>query len=217
MADKGPRPFWHLPAWRHLGHFLLLGLFVGAWFVLVYGGADWFTSQHDYRVRVHLDVDLAVPFVPAAVLGYMALYPLFWAAPFILRTEHELQAMAATLCMVILVAGVCFLVLPAEIAFPPTPDCGPWEDLVRFAKRLALANNLVPSLHVAMSVMCAAIYALYAGALGRAILWLWAGVIALSTMLLHQHYVIDVVTGVLLGVAGVRWIYCRRMLTVPRN
>jgi len=215
MNDPDPRPLWHWPNRRHLGHFLLRGVLVGAWFGLVYGGADWITAQHDYRVRVHLDADLAVPFVPASVLGYMAIYPLFWTAPFVLHTGRELRALAATLFAVIGVAGICFLVLPAAAVFPPTPDCGRWQDLVDFAKRLALTYNFVPSLHVAMSVVCAAIYALYAGILGRVLLGLWAGVIAVSTMLLHQHYVIDVVTGMLLGMAGVRWIYCRRMLTVP--
>lgn len=216
MTDAAPRPFWHLPDRHHLGHFLLLSLVVGAWGALVYGGTDWIIAQHAYRVRVHLDAELATPFVPASVLGYMAMYPLFWAAPFVLHTGRELRVLAATLCVVIGVAGVCFLLLPAEPAFPPTPDCGPWDGLVRLAKQIALTYNLVPSLHVTLSVVCVAVYSLYAGALGRTVLWLWAAVIAISTLLLHQHYIIDVVTGLLLGCAGVRWVYCRWAFTVPR-
>ena len=34
---------------------------------------------------------------------------------------------------------------------------------------------------------------------------------------LSEHYIIDVVTGLLIGWAGVRWVYCRRAFTVPRS
>ena len=217
MTDAARRPFWQWPGLRHLGHYLLLSVGITAWWALVYGGADWITAQHAYRVRVHLDAELAMPFVPASVLGYMALYPLFWAVPFVLHTLRELQAFALTLGAVIGFAGVCFLLLPAEPAFPPTPDCGVWEDLVRVAKQIALTYNFVPSLHVAFSVVCVAVYSLYAGALGRTILWLWAALIAASTLFLHQHYIIDVVTGLVLGLAGVRWVYCRRAFTAPMS
>jgi membrane-associated phospholipid phosphatase len=211
MTEPAERPFWQWPTWRHLVRFLVLGLGVGAWFTLVYGGADCITDQHTYRVRVHLDADLAIPFVPASVVGYMAVYPLFWIGPFVLHTARELRRLALTLATVIAVGGVCFVILPAASAFPPTPDCGRWEELVRFAQRLALTYNYVPSLHVTMSVVCAGIYALYASTLGRLLLWTWASVIALSTLLLHQHYMIDVVTGYLLGIAGMRWVYCPRV------
>jgi membrane-associated phospholipid phosphatase len=217
MTDAARRPFWQWPGLRHLGHYLLLSVGVTAWGTLVYAGADWITAQHTYRVRVHLDAELAMPFVPASVLGYTALYyPVFWVAPFVLHTGRELRALALTLSAVIGVAGVCFLLVPAEPAFPPTPDCGAWADFVRVAKQIALTYNLVPSLHVTFSVVCVTVYSLYAGALGRTILWLWAAVIAASTLLFHQHFIIDVVTGLLLGLAAVRWVYCR-YATAPRS
>src|SRR5262249_38304450 len=84
----GP-PFWNRPTLGHLWHAALLGVACTVWFGLVYGGADWLTHQHRYRVRLHTNVELAVPLVPAAVVGYMSLYPLFWIAPFVLRTGRE--------------------------------------------------------------------------------------------------------------------------------
>jgi membrane-associated phospholipid phosphatase len=208
MTEPARQPFWQWPNWRHLGHFLVLGALVTAWWVLVYGGADFITGRHSFRIRVHFDADLTIPFVPAAVLGYMALYPLFWAAPFVLHTGRELRALTWTLVAVIGVAGVCFVLLPVEAAFAPTPDCGAWQGPVDFAKRLALTYNYLPSLHVALTVVCARVYGLHQGFIVRAILGLWASVVAASTMLLHQHYAIDVVAGAALGLLGVRWVYC---------
>ena len=117
--------------------------------------------------------------------------------------------MVTTLLVVILVAGVGFLLVPSDLAFPPSVDTGPLEEAVRVSKELALPHNLVPSLHVAMSVTCVAIYALRAGRPGKTLLWGWATAIALSTLLFHQHHLLDVVTGWALGQAAVRFIYER--------
>jgi membrane-associated phospholipid phosphatase len=207
---NAPRqPFWGWPGWKHLGRTLVLGMLFALWFALVYGGADYLTGLHHYRIRLHLDADLHLPFLPAAVLGYMSIYPLFWMAPFILRTGPQVRALTATLTLETFCGGVCFLICPGQVAFPVQKDLGAWDVAVRFAQRLALTYNFMPSLHVALSATCVTVYAAKAGWLGKAVLWLWAGIIGLSTLLLHQHYAIDVVTGYGLALAAVRLIYDR--------
>jgi len=208
MNSVPSQPFFHWPGWTLIRYFTYLGLAVGAWFAVIFNGANALTALHDFRVRVHLDVELQIPFVPAAVLGYSSLYLPLWGAPFILRSRRELRALAVTLTAVILAAGICFLVIPVDNVFPPPPDdMGVWTGPVRWAKLIALKYNMLPSLHVALSVVCLAIYARQAGPMGKLLLWSWAGVIALSTVLLHQHYVLDAATGFALGLAGVRLVY----------
>src|SRR5438132_8359405 len=144
---NAPRqPFWGWPGWKHLGRTFLLGTLFGLWFALVFAGANHVTALHAYRVRLHLDAELAMPFVPAAVLGYMSIYPLFWMAPFILRTGRQVLALTATLTAVTLCGGICFLLCPGQVAFPPQGDLGAWEVSVHFAQRLALLYNFMPSL-----------------------------------------------------------------------
>jgi len=209
-------PFLHVPTSGHLRQALLLGAAVSVWFGLVYGGADWLAHHHSYRVRLHFDAELRVPFVPAAVVGYMSLYLLFMMAPFVLRTGRELTALAVGLAVVIGAAGIGFLLFPADNLFPTPEEMGGWSPLVRFAKWLALDYNFAPSLHVAMGTLCAAVYARQAPPLCRAALWLWSGMIGLSALLLHQHYVIDIVSGYLLAFVGLRWVY-DRVLRTPRT
>jgi membrane-associated phospholipid phosphatase len=199
--------FWYRPTWGRLRRTLLLSAAGCVWFELVYFGANWLTQQRRYRVRLHTDAELAVAFVPSAVVGYMSLYPLFMMAPFVLRTERELDAIVVSQAVVIGVAGIGFLLFPADNVFPTPDEMGGWSSVVRFAKWLALDHNLAPSLHVAMGALCAAVYARRAPPLGRAALWLWAGVIGLSTLLLHQHYIIDILTGYLLAFGVLRWVY----------
>jgi membrane-associated phospholipid phosphatase len=208
MSTPRP-PFWHRPAGGHFLYSLLLAVAVGAWFEAVYAGADYLTSLHRYRVRVHLDAELLIPFVPESVLGYMSIYPLLAAPAFVLRTRRELRALALTLAAVIAVAGACFLLVPAEDAFPPPGEMGAWSAPVRLARRIALRHNYLPSLHVALSLVCVLVYARLAGPVGRALLWLWGGAIGLSTLLLHQHYLLDVAAAWVLALAGVRLVYDR--------
>jgi membrane-associated phospholipid phosphatase len=202
-------PFWQRPDRGLLLHYLRLGAALGAWFTVLYVGADWLTARHGWRVRVHLDLERQTPFVPAALPGYVSEYLLFALPPFVLRTRRELDALAATMAAVMLAAGVVFLLVPAAPAFPPPADMGAWGPPVRFIKWVALAHNLLPSLHVALSVVCVFVYARRAAAAGKALLWLWAAVIAASTLFLHQHYLLDVLTGAALGWAGVRGVYDR--------
>jgi membrane-associated phospholipid phosphatase len=212
MNRSQPR-FWHWPGWSHVGYAALLGGAVSVWFAIVYGGADLLTAKRSFRVRLYFDGEMAWPFVPAAVLIYLSIYLLCLSAPFILPTRRELRSLAGTIAAVILFAGICFLLLPAEVAFPEPPDMGGWTPLVRFAKRVALAHNLAPSLHVGMTVVFVAVYSRRAAALGKSLLWLWALAMGVSTLLLHQHYVLDIVSGFVLGLAGVRWVYDRGVRT----
>ena len=77
------------------------------------------------------------------------------------------------------------------------------------ADTMNLEYNLVPSLHVAMSIVCVDIYSRRAGYFVKSVLWVWGCAIALSTLVTHQHHVLDVITGFVLAIivlrTGGRW------------
>jgi len=204
-------PFLAWPGWAHLRYAALLSLANALWFALVYGGADALTRRRTWRVPVHLPGELRIPFIPAMTVFYMSLYVLFVLAPFILRTRREVRALVCTLALVIAAGGMGFLLFPAELAFAPPSEgeLGPWADLYHLADALNLTYNLVPSLHVAMSVVCVAIFSPRAPEAGKLLLWSWAVLIAASTLLIHQHHLLDVVTGWLLALVGVKAIFQR--------
>lgn len=199
------------PGWPHLAYATALGAANGLWFMLVFAGCDWITGLHAHRVRVHFDAELAIPFVAAMTAVYMSMYLAFAAGPFILRSRREVRALVATLAAIIAVAGVTFLLVPAQLAFAPVGEdaLGSWAALYRIADDLNLTYNLVPSLHVALTVACVAAFAPHAGRAARAGLWTWAAAVAASTLLTHQHHAIDVAAGWALALAAHRFVYRR--------
>ncbi|MFL6258068.1 MAG: phosphatase PAP2 family protein [Thermoanaerobaculia bacterium] len=216
MRDE---PFLAWPGWPHLREAALLSLADTLWFLIVYGGMDRLTAYRTFRVPVHLSAELGLPFVPLMTVFYMSVYGLFLLAPFALRTRREFRAAVATMAVAIAVAGIGFLFLPAQLAFTPAREdqLGPWAGLYHVADDLNLTYNLLPSLHVTFAVICVAIFSPRAPRPIRAVLWLWAFLIAASTVLTHQHHVLDAVTGWLLAVACVRWIFRRSVLARPAD
>jgi hypothetical protein len=203
-----------LPGWLLLSYTLVLAIPVLLWWVFVYHGANWLTDLRSYRVRIHLDAELAIPLVPPFILAYLSMDLVFVPAPFILRNRRELEALCLSLMGVTTAAGLSFLLFPAELAYPHG-DPGAWSRLFTFAQDMALPFNLVPSLHVAMSCICLAAYSTRCGIAGKALLGVWAFAIALSTLLTHQHHVLDVATGLALAVAGKRFIYDGWRMRLP--
>ncbi len=205
------------PGWAHLRFAALLSLANTLWFLAVYGGADLLTARRGFRVPVHVSAELRIPFVPWMTVFYMSIYGLFFLAPFILRTRREFVAIVATMAVAVAVSGIAFLLFPAELAFAPVrpEQLGIWAGIYHVADELNLTYNLLPSLHVAFAVICVACFSPRAPGPVKAALWLWASLIAASTVLIHQHHILDVVTGWLLAVLCVRTVFRRSLLSRP--
>jgi len=204
-------PFLAWPGWAHLRYAGALSCVNALWFTFVYAGADYLTGLRTFRVPVHFPAELAIPFVPAMTVFYMSLYLFFMLAPFILRSAREFRALVITLAVMIFCSGIGFLLFPADLAFPQPPESalGIWAGLFHFADWLNLTYNLVPSLHVAFAVACAAVFSARAPMIGKMLLWLWATMIAASTVLIHQHHLLDVASGWLLALVCVRMVFNR--------
>jgi membrane-associated phospholipid phosphatase len=210
-AMERAEPYLAWPGWAHLRYALLLSLANTLWFVLVYAGMDSLTARRSFRVPVHFPAELAIPFVPAMTLFYMSIYLLFWMAPFVLRTRREFRALVITMAVAIFCGGIGFLLFPADLAFAPPreEELGIWAAMFHFADKLNLTYNLLPSLHVAFAVICVAIFSARTPVAGKVLLWFWATMVAASTVLIHQHHLLDVATGWLLALVCARSIFGR--------
>jgi membrane-associated phospholipid phosphatase len=160
--------------------------------------------MHGRRVALQTSLDAAFPFVPAAAVIYLTVYVMPWIAPFVLHTPARLRELARALALAILLAGISYLLVPAELIDTGPTNAEAVGRLYRLADWINLTHNYFPSLHVGIAVVCAVTFSRYSTRSAGTIYWLWAALIAISTVLTKQHYVLDVVVGAVLGVFAAR-------------
>ena len=175
---------------------------LSAWFALVFYGADALTSMHTLRLSVFADWELAIPYWPAAYPLYLSVLALPFVVGWLAREPAEVQRWERRMAVVIAVAGVAFVLLPAAPGYAPA-DAGAWQPWATFTRWAAGRHNLLPSLHVALALVTVRAAWPRAGPTLRAVLATWLAALMASVLLTHQHHVADVVAGVVLG--GWRW------------
>lgn len=169
------------------------------------------------RARTFDDSILArVPLMPAFAPIYLGVH-VFGIIPFCVIPEVRLlrrHLLGAVL--IVLLSSVLWIALPVRVDRPPLdpamPGFGAW--LLRGVYSFDPTTNCFPSAHCAIAVY-AAIGLRFARS--RA-LFVWGIVTAVlvcaSTVLTHQHYVADVLSGAILAVLAA--IGTRRKITPPR-
>jgi protein-tyrosine phosphatase len=168
-------------------------------FLVVYGGCNWITSQRQDVGIFYFQWERALPFVPLLILPYLSIDLFFVAAPFLCRTERELQIFSRRVIAAILIAGICFLLFPLRFAFP-RPHAGGWSGaLFDWFRGVDAPYNLVPSLHVALWMFLIDLYARRTRGFLFGAIMTWFVLIGLSPVLTYQHHVIDVIGGFVLA------------------
>ncbi|PID65481.1 MAG: phosphoesterase [Gammaproteobacteria bacterium] len=111
-------------------------------------------------------------------------------------------ALFALLVVELLFACLCFLLLPVQMEYLPGDSSGFWQPLFNFSTTLSMANNHFPSLHVAFA--CTAGLALRQVVCRWQLLLiiLWIVLIAISTVMIHEHHLLDVLAGGLLAIGA---------------
>ena len=145
--------------------------------------------------------DHRLPFVPEMIVIYIGCFPFL----FVSATQMEVSRFwRALLTMLLVCAGswVCFFLFPSSVT---RPDPGTIESewlrwiFVRLHE-IDDPHNSFPSLHVSTTWICAI------ALLGRKSSGFWifcAILISLSTMLVEQHTIADVLGG--MGMAALGW------------
>jgi membrane-associated phospholipid phosphatase len=197
MQLKASRFTW--PDRNRVAAFVGYGSLLCVLWVIIYGGASWFTGLHDYRIRLGWNEDSYIPFLPEMAVIYLSLFPMIWLSLFILPTPADIKQFAVTFAWLFVVSGIGFLIFPGRTYSPAESAIGLIQPVFEFADWINLEHNYLPSLHVGMAVVCAYAYGRQFPRRVAFFFWAWAAAVALSTLLTHQHYLADVVAG---GVVG---------------
>jgi hypothetical protein len=210
LSPRGREPFL---AWPGIASFRLtipLSYLFFKVFSSVYGGASLLAKlRRAPSTDFYFPWEMHLPFVPSWSVVYLSLPLLILLTPFILRTWRTFTPFVLTLTVETLIAGIFFLVVPVAQAYPPRVAYGFFGGVFHLVDRLNLDYNKFPSLHIAFAVTAAIVFGRRCGWLGRTLFSLWIVAVGASTLLIHEHQILDLVTGLALGLVCVTTVQRR--------
>ena len=197
---------WHASLARLKRHLLLKIAGTAAFITLFFVGYFHVLRHpaHEVTLMPETALDRLVGFQPAALLPYVSLWLYVGIAPALLHGLRELVSYGCWVGALCLAGLTCFHFWPTAIPANLLDTTQyPGFELIR---GLDAAGNACPSLHVATAVFSAAwldrlLRELDAGWPTRSANWGWFALIAWSTLAIKQHVALDVLAGLLLGLA----------------
>lgn len=157
-------------------------------------------------VAIETALDRAIPFIPAAMLGYGLCYVVPASLLWVETTRSGMHRLMRAAFLAYMMAAPFFLVMPVQDADPPLQPDGVLAHLLVLNRHADESKNAFPSMHVGLATLLA-----FVGA-RRSAPWGWAlggaaVVIAASTLLVKQHFIVDLVAGAAVGWLAYRIVY----------
>lgn len=206
---------WRTEIWwrmRHLFVLKLVGTTAFTWLFFVAYFHLLRYPQHPVQVMPLTPLDTLVPFVPQALYAYLTLWIYVGIAPGLQRTFRALVVYGLWVGALCLSGLAIFTVWPTQVP-PLTIDVSGFPAFAML-QGVDAAGNACPSMHVAVAIFSALHIerALRESAAPQGLLLvnrIWFVAIALSTLAVRQHVVLDVLAGAALGIVfavpSLRW------------
>jgi membrane-associated phospholipid phosphatase len=150
--------------------------------------------------------DKHVPVIPIFVVPYLALFPfVIIASLLLLRTSFSTEFFVSVFAANVM-AALFWYFIPTGIHHPLHLKDAGFSKWIAWVYRHDGPANVFPSSHVFSSVICGYYLAL---AYPAEALWIWilTGLIAVSTVFVKQHYLLDIAGGLLCATGAIGIAY----------
>lgn len=175
---------------------------------LVYSGSRAVAGSW-YHHNIESNLDLRLPFLPQFLIIYFGCY-IFWAANYILAARQDREEVYRFFTADFISRCVClviFLAYPTTNTRPVIEGSGFWDLLAGWLYSIDAADNLFPSIHCLVSWFC------FLAVKGQKKIPIWykavsfilAVLVFLSTLFTKQHVIVDVAGGIFWA-QGCFWI-----------
>jgi len=183
-----------------------------------------FTSQIYYGLNhgpavlyLHTALDSALPLVPVFVIPYVSLQPYIYATLIIFlifRTKY-FQSVCLAMITVWFISYGFYYFLQSEVIRPVLAGTDIFSKMVEQVYAGDNPFNDFPSLHTSLSSLMALHWIKVNKPLGI-VLSIWTALIVTSTLLIKQHYIPDLIFGLVLAF-GAAWLYIRLIVRDPNH
>jgi membrane-associated phospholipid phosphatase len=179
----------------------------GAAICVALGVADHVTSlgyevlnHGPYRVFLRTPIDQALPVVPIFVVPYVSLQPFIYGSLviFLLFRARVFQSAVVSMIVTFLISYAFFAFMQTYVERPALTGDDVLTRMIRDVYAGDHPFNDFPSLHVSTSAIIAIHWWRFSRRFGP-VPAIWAALIAMSTVLVRQHYVADIAGGLVLA------------------
>ncbi len=192
-------------------------LFAGVFGIIasVYFGIAEYTLGRSAKTLFLLPIDAQIPFIPEAIFAYMSFHLFCFLPVFIssVSISKSIETIFAA-CIAFTIMFGFYLIVPSAYPRPEIQSCDSWSHaLLAYYYVADPPNNTFPSSHVAIT----AILILQISPYLRRFYWFfvfWGASIIVSTLLVKQHYVVDVLSGITLAPIS---IWMARQVLAPKH
>ncbi|MBY0539097.1 phosphatase PAP2 family protein [Patescibacteria group bacterium] len=173
-------------------------VFIGCFFVgvLLFGVMN---QKGGGRFNFLTPFDKYIPFIPALSVPYLLLFPCIAFAGIVLFNTEYAVSYYASMALAMCSAAVVWFFFPSKMARPRVEGKNMFEKIVAKIYNGDSHANAFPSSHVFTSLITSYYLALVFPVFGIPI-WFFGVTIAVSTVLIKQHFAVDVL-------AGIAWTY----------
>jgi len=171
----------------------------GALFMALYHACNFYAANCGRTRMWFFDWELSIPLVAWLIVPYWSIDLLFVLAPFLCTRRSELRALAWRLTLAIILACASYMAWPLQLAHVRVDDHGVFTPLFTAINGFDKPHNLFPSLHVAFAIILLWTFHRHLRGGWRLLFHAWFVCITISTVLVHQHHLVDVVGGAILA------------------
>lgn len=185
-----------------------------AYFTVGYLAINWVTSHRSQYFDISFLFENDIPFIPVFIFGYILVYAGIAAVFFVIDDPSDWRRTAISYFIATTICYMIFLILPVKMTMRPdlSVATGLSSYITRYYYVIDLPYNCFPSLHVTYPTLAVLI------SWRNHSIWRWifmaiAIIVAMSVVLVKQHYVADVMAGV--ACATLSFILARRIERRP--
>jgi len=181
-------------------------VFLAPFFYVSYGAANWFAARQPHVPDLAFAWESHIPFVAWTILPYWSINLFYGIALFINDDPKQVDRLALRLLTAQIIAVTFFIAFPLRTIFARPETHGLAGFMFDLLGGFDKPFNQAPSLHIAIVVI---IWDHFRRRFPRAVrvTWhVWCLLIAISVLTTWQHHVIDIPTGVMLGLFAL-WLW----------
>jgi len=178
-------------------------------FFILWTSSHELSALHTTRYPLYFGWETTIPFQWWAVPVYFSLDIVATVFALFFRNWKDAMAPVLTITIQTAIAAPIFVLLPIAVGYQNDLNGGVWGEMLFTplgSKNISLFNH-APSLHVAYAFTIAWILGRKYGGCWMHLCMLWAVVVSISTMLVHEHHLICISGGLLLFAVTITTVY----------